>query len=142
MTSAPRSSAHSCASTSAARLPVSRSSARPWVRSTTVTRSSAAPASSVSHPASDCSEPGSPSASHSPGPDPASRTSSRTRAACPNGTASARAIGPSYDALTATFASGVQSVIVRAARLTRPLTSQPDSSCSGAATGIGLRASG
>src|SRR5215469_5928578 len=137
-----RSTGHSSASRSGACSPVTRTSARPWVRSITLTNSSGAdPAAvSVSRPATAAAAPGGASTSHSPGPDPAT-SQPASRLARPNGTPSALAIAPFHGARTCTLASGVQSVIVRAASLRQPLTSQPASTMTGAAGAIGLRAS-
>src|SRR6202021_1225308 len=54
----------------------------------------------------------------------------------------ALAIAPFHGARTCTLASGVQSVIVRAASLRQPLTSQPASARTGGAGAIGLLATG
>src|SRR5215813_1123337 len=124
-----RSTPHSSASRSGACSPVTRTSARPWVRSITLTNSSGA----------DSAAPGGASTSHSPGPDPAT-SQPPSRLARPNGTPSALAIAPFHGARTCTLASGVQSVIVRAAPLRQPLTCQPDSIRTGGAGAIGLRA--
>src|SRR6185295_5043932 len=145
--SSSRSVPHSRASRSAASGPVTRTSARPWVRSVTLTNSSPAASAatvasqSVTAPAAT----GGASTSHSPGPEP---TTSQTpsgpyapppsRLARPNGTPSALAIAPFHGARRWTLASGVQSVIVSAASLRQPLTSQPASTRTGGAGAIGL----
>src|SRR5215469_4235069 len=136
-----RSTPHNSASRSGACSPVTRTSARPWVRSITLTNSSGAdPAAvSVSRPATAAAAPGGASTSHSPGPDPA-MSQPASRLARPKGTPSALAIAPFQGARTCTLASGVQSVIVRAASLRQPLTSQPASTRTGGAGAIGLRA--
>src|SRR6185437_9245118 len=137
--SSPRSAPHSRASRSAASGPVTRTSARPWVRSVMLTNSSpaASAATVASQSVTAAAAPGGASTCHSPGPDP---TTSQTpsgpswlapyapppsRLARPNGTPRA-------------LASGVQSVIVSAASLRPPLTSQPASTRTGGAGAIGL----
>src|SRR5580704_15762838 len=160
-----RSAPHSRAISSAASVPVIRISARPWVRSTTLTNSSgaesAATVSSQPPTAAAAAAPGGASTSHSPGPEPttsqppsgfrgdAGRSSppepaepgpASSRPQRPNGTPSALAIAPFHGARRWTLASGVQSVIVSAASLRAPLTSQPASTRTGGAGAIGLRA--
>src|SRR6516225_10084982 len=137
-----RSTGHSSASRSGACAPVTRTSARPWVRSITLTNSSGAdPAAvSVSRVITGPAAPAGASTSHSPGPEPTT-SEPASRLARPNGTPSALAIAPFHGARTWTLASGVQSVIVRAASLRQPLTCQPASTTTGAAGAIGLRAS-
>src|SRR6476619_3372867 len=150
--SSSRSAPHSRASRSAASGPVTRTSARPWVRSVTLTNSS--PAASAATVASQlvtaAAAPGGASTCHSPGPDPttsqtpsgpswlAPYTPPPSRLARPNVTPSALAIAPFHGALRWTLASGVQSVIVSAASLRPPLTSQPASTRTGGAGAIGL----
>src|SRR5262252_5748171 len=136
-----RSTPHNSASRSGACSPVTRTSARPWVRSITLTNSSGADSAAVwaSRLTTGSAAPGGASTSHSPGPDPAT-SQPPSRLARPNGTPSALAIAPFHGARTCTLASGVQSVIVRAASLRQPLTCQPDSIRTGGAGAIGLRA--
>src|SRR5689334_253827 len=134
-----RSAPHSRASRSAASGPVIRISARPWVRSTTLTNSSpAASAATVpSQSVTAAAAPGGASTCHSPGPDP---TTSQpcSRSARPNGTPSALAIAPFHGARRWILASAVQSVMVSGASLQDPLTSQPASTRTGGAGAIGL----
>src|SRR5215471_7886592 len=136
-----RSIPHSSASRSGACSPVTRTSARPWVRSITLTNSSGADSAAVwaSRLTTGSAAPGGASTSHSPGPDPAT-SQPPSRLARPNGTPSALAITPFHGARTCTLASGVQSVMVRAASLRQPLTSQPASIRTGGTGAIGLRA--
>src|SRR5689334_4761461 len=150
--SSSRSAPHSRASRPAASGPVTRTSARPWVRSVMLTNSSpaASAATVASQSVTATAAPGGASTCHSPGPDP---TTSQTpsgpswlapyapppsRLARPNGTPSALAIAPFHGARRWTLASGVQSVIVSAALLRPPLTSQPASTRTGGAGAIGL----
>src|SRR5260370_24671672 len=123
-----RSTPHSSASRSGACSPVTRTSARPWVRSITLTNSSGADSAAVwvSRLTTGSAAPGGASTSHSPGPDPAT-SQPASPLARPQGTPSDLAIAPFHGARTCTLASGVQSVIVRAAALWQPLTSQPAS---------------
>src|SRR5712675_1644432 len=146
-----RSAPHSRASMSAASGPVIRTSARPWVRSTTLTNSSGAESAAIvpSQPAAAAAAPGGASTNHSPGPEPTtSQAPSRpsgpapSRPARPNGTPSALAIAPFHGARRWTLTSGVQSVIVSAASLRPPLTSHPASTRTGGAGAIGLRDTG
>src|SRR5205823_8490289 len=107
-----------------------------------------------SQPATGEAAPGGASTNHSPGPEPTTSQapswlapswlarSSRSRPARPNGTPSALAIAPFHGARRWTLASGVQSVIVSAASLRPPLTSQPASTRTGGAGAIGLLARG
>src|SRR5215470_292883 len=145
--SSSRSVPHSRASRSAASGPVTLTSARPWVRSVMLANSSpAASAATVpSQSATAAAAPGGASTSHSPGPDPTTSQPSPgpsgpslSRSARPNGTPSALAIAPFHGARRWTLASGVQSVIVSAAALRQPLTSQPASTRTGGAGAIGL----
>src|SRR6266480_7431874 len=155
-----RSAPHSRAISSAASGPAIRISARPWVRSTTLTNSSGAESAAIvpSQPAAAAAAaaPGGASTNHSLGPEPTTsqRPSSPgfrggsggssppepagSRPARPNGTPSALAIAPFHGARRWTFASGVQSVIVSGASLRPPLTSQPASTRTGGAGAIGL----
>src|SRR6185437_7670683 len=118
-----RSAPHSRAISSAASGPVIRISARPWVRSTTLTNSSAAESAATvsSQPATAAAAaaPGGASTSHSPGPEPTTSQdpfgSASSRPQRPNGTPSALAIAPFHGARRWTLVSGVQSVIVSAA---------------------------
>src|SRR5690348_3732292 len=145
-----RSAPHSRAISSAASGPVIRISARPWVRSTTLTNSSgaesAATVSSQPATAAAAAAPGGASTSHSPGPEPTTSHDPSGSASSwpqrPNGTPSALAIAPFHGARRWTLASGVQSVIVSAASLRSPLTSHPASTRTGGAGAIGLRDTG
>src|SRR5437868_6734671 len=145
-----RSAPHSRAISSAASGPVIRISARPWVRSTTLTNSSgaesAATVSSQPATAATAAAPGGARTSHSPGPEPTTSQdpfgSASSRPQRPNGTPSALAIAPFHGARRWTLVSGVQSVIVSAASLRPPLTSHPASTRTGGAGAIGLRDTG
>src|SRR5689334_23906125 len=142
-----RSAPHSRASSSVASGPVTRTSARPWVRSTTLTNSSgaesAATVSSQPATAAAAAAAGGASTSHSPGPEPTtSQGPSASRPQRPNGTPSALAIAPFHGARRWTLASGVQSVMVSGASLLDPLTSHPASTRTGGAGAIGLRDTG
>ena len=129
------------ASTSAARGPVSRTRARPWVTSVAVTSSPGQRAArSLMRAARAGPWPGAASSSHSPGPDPATSVPPESLTARPNGTASSAAARPPIGARTPTLASGVQSVRVSPACARRPLTSQPSTTSTGGGGSIGLRA--
>src|SRR6185437_2187478 len=136
-----RSAGQSRASRSVTRSPVSRTSARPCVRSVTITNSPGAESAATpsSRLATAAAVPGGASTSHCPGPEPI-RSSPASRAARPNGTPRTLASPPLCGARTCTLASGVLSVTVRAASVEAPLTSQPATTRTGAAGLIGLRA--
>src|SRR5690348_7853121 len=143
--SSSRSVPHSRASRSAAPGPVTRTNARPWVRSVTLTNSSpaASAATVASQSVTAAAASGGASTSHSPGPDPTTSQPlsglAPSRSARPNGTPSALAIAPFHGARRWTLASGVQSVMVSGASLQDPLTSHPASTRTGGAGAIGLR---
>src|SRR5262249_47337710 len=128
---------------SGALAPANRMSARPWVRSVLLTYSSDALAvRSARTAATSAAWPGGPISSHSPGPEPTTRTPDALLPVLPNGTPTSPATWPVTGALSWILVSGVQSVSVSAAVARRPLTSQPSRTVSGSGGRIGLRASG
>src|SRR6266567_3733892 len=86
--------------------------------------------------------PAGPISSHSPGPEPTTRTPSSFLADRPKRMRSSAATRPPAGALACTLASGAQSVRVSAPDACRSLTSQPYQTVTGGAGAIGLRASG